>query len=149
MIQLVRTNSEDKMFQKLVNLLDAELAKRDGEDHEFYHQFNAISNIKHAVVLYKDNEAVGCGAIKHFDSESMEVKRMYTLPISRGHGIASQILTELEAWSKELGYTSCVLETGKKQPEAIHLYKKSGYHITRNYGQYKGIENSICFKKEL
>lgn len=79
----------------------------------------------------------------------MEVKRMFTSPENRGEGIAGQILVELENWAKEINFEKCILETGKKQPEAIRLYKKSGYVITPNYGQYAGIENSVCFMKHL
>ena len=79
----------------------------------------------------------------------MEVKRMYVLPESRGTGVASEILSALEDWAAESGYEKCILETGKKQPEAIGLYKKSGYEMIPNYGQYAGIENSICFEKQL
>jgi hypothetical protein len=35
------------------------------------------------------------------------------------------------------------------QPEAIALYKKSGYEVIENYGQYAGVENSICMKKVI
>ncbi|MEZ4803016.1 MAG: GNAT family N-acetyltransferase [Gelidibacter sp.] len=149
MVTLRRTNSSDKDFIKLVKLLDADLKIRDGEDHDFYHQFNAIVNIQHCVVAYENHTPVGCGAIKAYDDISMEVKRMYVLPEMRGKGIAVKILSELEVWAKELGYGKCVLETGLKQPEAIALYKKSGYHIIRNYGQYEGVENSVCFEKAL
>ncbi len=61
----------------------------------------------------------------------------------------SDQLAELEKWAAELGYNKCVLETGKKQPEAIALYKRSGYKIIPNYGQYIGIENSVCFEKAI
>jgi putative acetyltransferase len=71
------------------------------------------------------------------------------LPDNRGKGIAAQILNELEKWAKELNYKKCVLETGHKQPEAIALYKKNGYKQIPNYGQYIGIENSVCFEKLL
>jgi GNAT superfamily N-acetyltransferase len=74
---------------------------------------------------------------------------MYTLPEFRGKGIASKILSELELWAKEENYKSAVLETGFLQTDAISLYKKLGYVITENYGQYIGIENSICMKKSL
>ena len=74
---------------------------------------------------------------------------MYTLPSMRGKGIASKILKELETWAAELSYKKCVLETGKKQPEAIQLYQNNGYHSIPNYGQYAGIDNSVCFEKEL
>ena len=79
----------------------------------------------------------------------MEVKRMFVDLAFRGNGIASIILNELEKWAKELGYSGCILETGKKQPEAIKLYKKNGYAIIPNYGQYKQVENSVCFEKAL
>ncbi len=74
---------------------------------------------------------------------------MYVLPEKRGHGIASLVLRELEAWAKELNYTSCILETGYKQPEAISLYKRNLYNIIPNYGQYAGVESSVCFEKVL
>jgi GNAT superfamily N-acetyltransferase len=79
----------------------------------------------------------------------MEIKRMYTLPESRGRGIAAKVLSDLENWTKELSFERCILETGKKQPEAIALYKKNGYKLIPNYGQYAEVENSLCFKKEL
>lgn len=149
MIKFIKTNSKHLDFINLVKLLDAELAIRDGDDHSFYDQFNKLDNIKHTLVLYINNKPVACGAIKQFESDCMEVKRMYTLPEQRGQGLATKTLKELENWAKELGFIRCVLETGKKQPEAIKLYKKSGYNVIPNYGQYIGIENSVCFEKQL
>ncbi|MEO6589269.1 MAG: GNAT family N-acetyltransferase, partial [Pyrinomonadaceae bacterium] len=60
-----------------------------------------------------------------------------------------KILAELENWAKELNFSECILETGLKQPEAIRLYQKSGYETILNYGQYAGVENSVCMKKVL
>ncbi|MCT2407238.1 GNAT family N-acetyltransferase [Chryseobacterium antibioticum] len=142
-----RTDSSNIDFQNLVKFLDADLAVRDGEDHEFYHQFNSIDMLKNCVVGYSDDLAVGCGAFKPFSEDTVEIKRMYTDPEKRGRGFASKILNELEIWAKEEGYSRCVLETGIKQPEAIALYEKCGYIRIPNYGQYIGIENSVCFGK--
>lgn len=149
MITLQRTDCDNIDFQNLVSQLDSDLAIRDGEDHKFYDQFNKITNIKYALVAYENGIAVGCGALKEFEQGSMEVKRMFVIPEERGKGIAGQILSALEVWAKELAYTKCVLETGKKQPEAIVLYKKKGYSIIPNYGQYAGVTNSVCFEKML
>ena len=149
MIRIVRTNSDNPDFIKLVRLLDAFLAEIDGEEHAFYAQFNKTARMKHAVVAYDDDVPVGCGAIKEYSPQAMEVKRMYTLPEQRGKGIASRVLKELENWAAELSYEKCVLETGKRQPEAIALYAKSGYRMIPNYGQYQTVENSVCFEKEL
>ena len=149
MLKLTRTNSDNQDFRELVKQLDADLAVRDGSDHSFYAQFNKVDMIKHVIVAYDDGKPVACGAIKEFSGDSMEVKRMYTSPESRGKGIASEVLNELEKWAAELSYKDCRLETGKKQPEAIALYHKNGYTIITNYGQYEGVENSVCFKKIL
>jgi putative acetyltransferase len=149
MPELIRTNSENTDFIALVKLLDADLAIRDGKDHAFYAQFNKIDSIPYVVVAYTDGNAVGCGAIKANGAKSMEIKRMYTHITSRGSGIASAILKELELWTAELDCTDCILETGIKQPEAIALYEKNGYHRIPNYGQYEGVENSLCFGKKV
>jgi putative acetyltransferase len=149
MIEILRTNSENKDFIDLVKLLDKYLSEMDGDEHQFYAQFNTIDKIKHVVVAYINEEPVGCGAIKELNASSMEIKRMYTSPAYRNNGIASAILLELEKWTSELGYKKCVLETGIRQTEAIALYKKNNYISIENYGQYKNVENSRCFEKVL
>ncbi|WP_130733612.1 GNAT family N-acetyltransferase [Flavobacterium sp. J27] len=147
MVEVVRTHSSNPDFIHLVSKLDKDLAIRDGDEHVFYAQFNAIDTIKHAVVLYLDQKPVACGAIKPYDENTMEVKRMFVPEEFRGNGFAMKVLVALETWAKDLNCTELVLETGLKQPEAIALYKKSGFIIIPNYGQYIGIENSVCFRK--
>ena len=149
MIRITRTDSENQDFIDLVKDLDAEMAIRDGEDYSFYAQFNKIDTIKYAVVAYENERPVGCGAIKEYAPGTVEIKRMYTSPDSRGKGIAGRILCELEAWADELGYETCILETGKRLPEAVRLYQKNGYNLIPNYGQYAQIEDSVCFEKHL
>ena len=147
MISIVRTNSSDNDFAELVKHLDADLAERDGSEHGFYAQFNKIDKLKYVIVAYENNIPVSCGAVKEFSADAMEVKRMYTIPACRGKGIASMIFNELEKWARELSFSKCILETGKRQPEAIALYTKNGYTVIPNYGQYAGVENSVCFEK--
>lgn len=149
MPHLLRTNSENIDFIKLVSRLDAELAITDGEEHHFYNQFNKIDSIKFVVVAYENEMPLGCGAIKQYNSTTMEIKRMYVAPEHRGKGIATKLLLELENWAAELSFERCMLETGKRQTEALQLYKKNGYTVIPNYGQYAGMENSVCFEKKL
>jgi GNAT superfamily N-acetyltransferase len=149
MISVIRTDSSNQDFIELVKHLNTDLARRDGDEHSFYAQYNTIDKIKYVVVAYENGQTVGCGAIKEYITNTMEVKRMYTKPGNRRKGIATKILTELEEWARELSYEKCILETGKKQPEAIGLYRKNGYEVIPNYGQYADMENSVCFKKDL
>lgn len=149
MINIIRTDSTNKDFQDLVFLLDADLKKRDGDEHTFYRQFNHINSIKHTVVAYKDKQPIACGAFKQHSDNTVEIKRMFVRTDQRGQGIAQKILRELEQWAVELRYDSFILETGKRQPEAIRLYEKAGYIRIPNYGQYQNVENSVCMKKHI
>lgn len=103
--------------------------------------------LDNVLVVYENSEAVGCGAFKEFDENTAEIKRMFVHPNHRNKGIAKLVLNELELWANDLGFTSFVLETSPKLTSAIDLYEKTGYQLIPNYGQYIGVENSICMKK--
>lgn len=147
--RLIRTDASDPSFRTLVTELDKELAIRDGDEHAFYDQYNKLESIPHAVLLMDGALPAACGAMRAFAPDAVEIKRMFTAPAHRNKGLGAFILIELESWARELNYKRCVLETGRKQPEAIALYTKSGYHLIPNYGQYIGVDSSVCFEKEL
>jgi putative acetyltransferase len=148
MIRLLRTDSTNTDFQKLVKFLDAFLAERDGDDHAFYDQYNKTDTIKHVVVAYQDERPVGCGAFKEYEPGIAEIKRMFVPKENRGLGIATSILKELEQWASEEGFTTCILET-VKDSDAVFLYSKNGYTMIPNYGQYTGMDKSACMEKKL
>ena len=149
MYRTISTNSSNRHFIELVRQLDAELAVRDGDEHAFYNQFNVIDDLNHVIVIFDQEFPISCGAFKEFEKGTVEVKRMFTIPTYRRKGLGSKILAELESWARDMYYEKCILETGKRQPEAIALYKKNGYHAIPNYGPYTGVENSVCFEKSL
>lgn len=149
-IKLKRTNSSDPDFRTLIKLLDQELNERYGDLMEStYDRYNHISNLETVMIAYRDDIPAGCGCFKKYDEDSAEIKRMFVNTTERGRGIAYQILSALELWVKESGFTHAILETGDKQDEAIALYQKSGYVIIPNYGQYSGMATSICMQKVL
>jgi GNAT superfamily N-acetyltransferase len=59
---------------------------------------------------------------------------MYVTPAGRGKDCYSNLIAS--KWAVEHHFTSCILETGQRYPEAIALYLKNGFQITENYGQY-------------
>ena len=148
MTTLTRTTSENIDFQMLTALFDEYLVEIDGEEKDFFAQFNQIY-LENVVVCYENGIAVGCGAFKKLEKNQVEIKRMFVHPNYRNIGIANLVLSELEIWAKQLENTSCILETSFKLESAIALYKKSGFKIISNYGQYKGVESSVCMKKIL
>lgn len=149
MTSILRTDANHNDFKVLVKKLDAYLKITDGDEHNFYNQFNGIEHLKHVVIAYDNDKAIACGAFKIFDTNKVEIKRMFTLPEARKKGIATKILNELEDWANEIGYSATILETGIRQTEAVAFYKRNDYKITPNYGQYTGVENSICFEKKI
>ncbi len=149
MVEIKRAVESAADFLSLVEKLDVELAKRDGDDHAFYAQFNKPVGLTGVVLVSDGGEPVGCGAFKEYSTDVAEIKRMYVKPECRGKRIAALVLIELESWADELGFQECILETGFKQPEAIALYQREGYETIPNYGQYAGIANSVCMKKSL
>lgn len=148
-IKFTRTTSADADFRKMVNALDDDLNQRNGDIQRQYDQYNKIDKINHAMVIYADGIPVGCGCFKPFDSETIEVKRMFVKPELRGRQLAARLLQELETWALEEGFTGAVLETGVRQVEAQRLYSIAGYSKTENYGQYIGMEDSLCYRKQL
>lgn len=147
--ELLRTNSTHPHFRQMVKALDEDLMLRNGETQNLYHQYNKTDHISHAIVIYADDLPVGCGCFKQYDQETVEMKRMFVLPGMRGRKLAARLLQELESWAKEEGYQKAILETGVRQVEAIRLYSNAGYQLIDNYDQYIGMEDSICYRKEL
>jgi len=95
MIKVVKTDGSHPDFIELVKHLDAYLTITDGEEHDFYHQYNSIEGLQYVILAYENEEPVSCGTIKEFDTS------------------------------------------------------KCNYQKIPNYGQYKDIENSVCFEKWL
>ena len=148
-VKFIRTTSENADFRNLISALDEDLYIRNGEAQLKYRQYNQVDSIDHVVVVYFEGKPVGCGCYKRFDDKTVEMKRMFVLPEMRGKQLAARMLQELETWAIEEGNNAAVLETGRRQVEAIRLYTIAGYSLTENYGQYIGMEESICYRKEL
>lgn len=148
-IEIIRTEGSNTDFRAMVKALDMDLYARNGDVQAQYEKYNGIDKIKNAIVVYLAGIPVGCGCFKQFEVDTIEIKRMFVQPDKRGLGLGSIILNELEAWAIEVGYKKAVLETGVRQIEAQRLYCNSSYVLTENYGQYIGMEDSICYMKEL
>ncbi len=148
-MHLIRTDSAHSDFRNLVKSLDATLAEHNGDADDFFAQFNTLDAIKNCIVAYVDDMPAACGAFKPFSEDTVEVKRMFTDPEFRKRGLGSAIVKELENWAKELGFKKAVLETSQDLTQAISVYEKNGFYKIPNYGQYIGVDTSVCFEKIL
>ena len=80
-----------------------------------------------------DGEPAGCGGLKRLDAETGEVKRLYVAPEFRGRQLSRRLLAALEDGARELGYGLVRLDTGERQPEALALFRSSGYREIPDY----------------
>jgi putative acetyltransferase len=148
-LTIKRTTGRHPDFESMIRQLDNELWNEMKEVQATYDQFNKVPDIDTVVLIYRGVDVIACGCFKKYRNDTVEIKRMFTVPAERGKGLAVIVLNELEKWAVELNSRYSILETGKKLLSAVQLYKKSGYTITENYDQYIGLEQSVCMKKEL
>jgi GNAT superfamily N-acetyltransferase len=147
--RIKRTTTVDKDFEYLIKCLDHELWDELHEDQATYDQFNKVPDIKTAVLVYASEEPVACGCFKEYDTDTVEIKRMFVQKKFRGKGLSKKVLQELEQWALENQFRFAVLETSIHFQTARRLYVTSGYHEISNYGPYVGLAESICMEKEL
>lgn len=88
-------------------------------------------------VGHVEGTALACGGVRRVNDETAEIKRMYVRPEARGRGHARALLAELERAARDAGYRWLVLESGNAQPEALALYRSSGYTPVTPYGFYR------------
>jgi putative acetyltransferase len=148
-MQLIHTTSSNPDFNDLIKELDKGLKENYEDLQKEYDKYNKVELLETVLVAYENKEPVGCGCFKKFDTKTVEIKRMFVKPAHRGKGISKKILNELENWASQMNFRYAVLETGIKQIEAVGLYTNVGYNRIENYGQYKNMTTSICFRKEL
>lgn len=99
------------------------------------------------VIAYDLDSHADCGALKKYSGKTAEIKQMNVPVEKRRRGIATLILKELETWAPEMNFEKCILETAKRQPEAIRMYKKNKYRTIPYCGQYKNVGSRFCFEK--
>lgn len=150
-MRFVYTNGNNFDFIELCHSLDNFLNELVGgeENRAEYIPYNRLDDIHDVIIAYDDNIPIGIASFKKYDDECAEVKRVFIKQEYRGRGISNKLMELLENAAKEQGYQYLILESGEPLIAAMALYKKIGYKVIPNYGQYKDMPDSICMKKKL
>ena len=145
------TDGENSDFAMLCSKLDCALDELVGTKFQRsqYEQYNQRDSIHDVIVAYQKGKPIACGAFKLYDEEHAELKRIFTDVSCRNIGLGLEMVRRLEAKAKMKGYKWCILETGKPLEAACHVYKKAGYKIIPNYGQYTDMPESICMGRKI
>ena len=99
--------------------------------------------------LRLDGRPVGCVALGSLGGDVGEVERMYVDPAARGHRIGRLLLERVESLAAARGLRLLRLETGTAQPEALRLYRGTGWREIPCYGYWRDDPTTICLQKAL
>lgn len=150
-MKYIRTDGKNKEFLENCCLLDIDLDRRVGREiqRDKYNKYNQLDEIKEAIVVYDGKKPIGAGAIRQYNSTTVELKRIFVHMQYQGKGVGTKLVSLLLEWARELGYDSIILETGALLEEACAVYKKLGFEIIPNYGPYVNMPESLCMEKRF
>ena len=150
-MKFVYTDGENSDFIELCHALDGFLNELVGgeEKRAEYIPYNRLDDIHDVFIAYDDNIPVGIAGFKKYDDECAEVKRVFVKREYRGRGISNKLMELVENTAKKQGYRYMILESGEPLVAAMALYRKWGYKVIPNYGQYVNMSDSVCMKKSL
>lgn len=150
-MEYVRTDGKNRDFIENCRLLDLDLDRRVGRQikRDKYQKYNQLDEIREAIVVYDGHQAIGGGAIRRYDDETIELKRVFVHNEYQGQGIGSRLVMLLIEWAVELGYQRMILETGELLVESCALYRKLGFQVIPNYGPYVDMPESLCMARDL
>ena len=145
------TDGCNKDFIELCHGLDDFLNEIVGgeENRAEYIPYNKLDDIHDVILAYDNNVPVGSASFKKYDDERAEVKRVFIKQEYRGRGISKKLMELLEDAARKKGYRYLILESGEPLVAAMALYRKIGYEVILNYGQYKDMKDSVCMRKKL
>ena len=127
-----------------------------GIDLSFQHFDKELEQLKQiyatpfgGIILCKNEmEYIACIAVRKFNNETAELKRMYVKPSSRKSGIGNNLLLQALILAKKCNYKKIRLDTLNNMLPAINLYKKNGFYEILPY-YYNPQDTAVFFEKIL
>ena len=81
-----------------------------------------------------DGAVAGCVALRRFDTERCEAKRLYVRPKFRGRGLSRVLLDWIITEARSAGYREMVGDTMPVMAQALEMYHRRGFERTGPYG---------------
>jgi GNAT superfamily N-acetyltransferase len=156
-VQLLPTRYDDPVVRALVAEVQQVYVERyGGPDETPMGTEEFLPPHGHFVVAYLDGEPAAMGGWRLRTgvpglpgARPAEIKRMFVRAHLRRRSLSRVVLAELESTARAAGVDWLVLETGDRQPEAIGLYRSSGYADVARFGLYACEGGSVYLGKPL
>jgi putative acetyltransferase len=101
--------------------------------------------------VWKNDELLGCGALRELDAQHGEIKSMRTGSRHLRKGVARTLLRHIIEEATRRGYHRLSLETGSMAvfEPARQLYARHGFAVCEPFADYVKDPNSVCMTMEL
>ncbi|MDR0978995.1 MAG: GNAT family N-acetyltransferase [Lachnospiraceae bacterium] len=148
-LKIIETNADnkdfitlcDKLYVDLNELINLEIPKKPYSLES--------SAIEHVFIVYLKNVPIACASYREYNSDTVELKRVFLDPSHRNKGICQLLLSYMEKEIVSRGYKQIILETRKGLDTALIIYNKLNYKIISNFKPYENSTDSICMCKIL
>lgn len=119
-------------FEEELKTIDRQYNKREGT----------------LLIAYDGTKAIGCIALRKWDSETAELKRMFVQQEYQGHKIGQRLLQQIRDIAQELKYKKVKLDTLSTMKQALTLYRLYGFYEIPPY-RFNPLEETIYMEKVL
>jgi ribosomal protein S18 acetylase RimI-like enzyme len=100
------------------------------------------------LIAKSSGKACGCVALRKFDDQVCEMKRLYVKPEFRKHGLGKDLVERIISEAKNRGYKVMRLDTLATMQSAIKLYKSFGFHEIPAY-TFNPIPEAVYMEKKF
>jgi len=132
--ELITTHGALSVYHASIDELDR---RYGGSDEDRYLRVEELmAPLGTFLVARLDAHLVGGVGLRPISDPALrigEIKRLWVRPDQRRCGVGSALMRRIEARAKEMGYVQLYLETGYAQPEALELYRSTGWTPVADY----------------
>lgn len=137
-----------QLFREYANSLEIDLCFQDFEEELDSLPGKYAEPDGRLYIALFDDKVAGCIALRRYDDNRAELKRLFVRNGYRGLGISKRLIQRIIQDALDIGYHSILLDTLDTMKPAINLYSSFGFDEIESYYD-NPIEGAKYFELDL